>query len=308
MRVLDEALVQNHDCEVQTPVMTRTLTAGRKDSEGVQAIAFDRRAVFQKMCLARYFEHKVADAFERKLIPGTIYLAIGQESTPATVSELTGGFPVFNQHRCHAIYLSHGGDPAMLRDELLGLSTGSCGGRGGCPSIYDASIPTFPYHGFIGEHIPLATGYALATHRPTVVYFGDAGSEEDYALTAFGFAATHRLPLLFVCEDNDLSILTRKGVRRSWDILEVVRAMGLPGAAIQDDPEEIFFTVRHLLSKLPAFVTIKSCRHYWHAGVGIDGPPQWDRVAEMRETVADAEEIERGARDYVERLWRSHLD
>ena len=288
--------------------MTRTLTVGRRNSEGVQALALDGRAVFQKMCLARYFEHKVAESFEKKLMPGTTYLSIGQESTPATVSELTPGFPVFNQHRCHAIYLSHGGDPAMLRDELLGLSTGSCGGRGGCPSIHDATIPIFPYHGFIGEQIPLAAGYALATHRPTVVYFGDAASEEDYALTAFGFAATHRLPLLFVCEDNDLSILTRKEVRRSWDILEVIRAMGLPGAAIEDDPEEIFSTVQHLLSNLPALVSIKSCRHYWHAGVGIDGPPQWDRVAEMRETVAGAEQIERQARDEVDRLWCSHLD
>jgi len=169
---------------VTDPIMTRTLTTDSKTTEPRHALTLDRRTIFRKMCLTRAFEYKVLEAFERKLIPGTIYLGIGQEATPATVSELTAGFPVFNQHRCHGIVLSHGGDLAMVRDELLGLPTGSCAGRGGCPSVYDAAIPTFPYHGFIGEHIPLATGYALATHRPTLVYFGDSAAEEDYALTA----------------------------------------------------------------------------------------------------------------------------
>jgi pyruvate dehydrogenase E1 component alpha subunit len=264
----------------------------------------DRTGVFRRMCYIRYFEREVARACEQQRVPGVVYLAVGQESVAATVSTLTRGFAVFNQHRCHSIYLAHGGSPEVLRDELLGLESGCCGGRGGSPSAQDPAIPMFAYHGLIGEHIPLAAGYALATSQPTVVYFGDAGSEEDYALTAFGFAATHALPVLFVCEDNDLSILTPVRDRRNWQVTDVVRSMGLGCAEVEDDPEQIFQATHALLPRLPAFINVKTCRHLWHAGTGVDGEPAQDRLHLMRDGIVGAHEIEAGAARAARRLWR----
>ena len=165
----------------------------------------------------------------------------------------------------------------------------------------------YSYHGLIGEQIPLATGFVLATRRPGVVYFGDAASEEDYALTTFGFAATHRLPVLFVCEDNDLSILTPSKDRRNWNVYDVAASMGLAVANIEDDPSTIHRTVSGLLEQLPAFVNIKTCRHFWHAGIGMDGPPRRDRLREYADTVPGAESIERQAEMDMERLWHERL-
>ena len=42
------------------------------------------------------------------------------------------------------------------------------------------------------------------------VFVGDAAAEEDYFLTAIGWAVTKKLPIWFIVEDNNLSILTRK--------------------------------------------------------------------------------------------------
>ena len=39
---------------------------------------------------------------------------------------------------------------------------------------------------------------------------GDASAEEDYVLGALGWASTKKLPILFIVEDNNLSILTEK--------------------------------------------------------------------------------------------------
>ncbi len=267
----------------------------------------DHREVFRRMCLIRQFEQGAAQASTAGLTSGPVYLSIGQESPSATISTLTKGYSVFAQHRCHSVYLAHGGDPRVLRDELLGRESGCCRGRGGSPCLQDLSIPLFGHHGLIGENIPLGTGYALATQKPTVIYFGDAAGEEDYALTSFGFAATHRLPVLYVCEDNDLSILTPIQDRRSWDLQEVVGAMGLPGATIDDDPQLIFDTTRELLAQLPAFITIKTCRHRWHAGAGTDGPPAWDRLALFRSTFPDADAIENQVTLEVDELWRKPL-
>jgi pyruvate dehydrogenase E1 component alpha subunit len=267
----------------------------------------DIQVIFKKMCLIRHFELHTMQAFDYKLLPGPIYLSIGQESPSAAVSMLTKGYEVFAQHRAHSVYLAHGGKPEVLRDELLGLESGCCRGRGGSPCVQDLDIPMYGHHGLIGENIPIGTGHCFATGKPTVIYFGDAAAEEDYALTSFGFAVTHKLKILFVCEDNDLSILTPIEHRRSWQVYEAASAMGLATANIKDDPVLIYETVHALLDKLPAFINIQTCRHRWHTGTGTDGPPRWDRLDEYRSKLDKACQIEEEVIKYVEELWQKQL-
>jgi acetoin:2,6-dichlorophenolindophenol oxidoreductase subunit alpha len=267
----------------------------------------DLQECFRRMCLTRYFDLQAAAAYDQRLIPGAIYLAVGQEAPSAAVSLLTRGFAVFTQHRCHSVYLAYGGSPEVLRDELLGLESGCCRGRGGSPCAQNSALPMYGHNGLIGENVPVATGFCLAGRRPTVAYFGDAAAEEDYALSSLGLAATHRLPILYVCEDNDLSILTPIRDRRSWAVHDVAAAMGLATAAIEDDPQTIHDTVQALLTQLPAFINIKTCRHRWHTGTGIDGPPSQDRLGLFRSQVPGAERIEDQVRESMEGLWQGHL-
>lgn len=262
------------------------------------------KEIFRKMCLIRYFELQVVEAVKNNLVPGPVYLSVGQEAISATISTLTTNYAVFTQHRGHSVYLAYGGNMERLIDELLGRRTGCCEGRGGSPCVQDLDIPMYGHHGLIGENIPLATGYALATGKPTIAYFGDAASEEDYALTSFGFAASHKLPILYVCEDNGLSILTPIKDRRSWNVYDVTSAMGLKSAAIVDDPKVILHTVKMLIKHLPAFVNVQTCRHLWHVGIGYDGPPERDRLNEMKSIVPNAVEIEDEIRAYVRDLWQ----
>jgi pyruvate dehydrogenase E1 component alpha subunit len=265
------------------------------------------KEILGKICFIRYFELQVVEAVKKNLIPGPVYLSVGQEAISATISNLTASYAVFTQHRGHSVYLAYGGNPEILVDELLGLSTGCCRGKGGSPCIQDLNIPMFGHHGLIGENIPLATGYAFATGKPTVAYFGDAAAEEDYAITSFGFAATHKLPILYVCEDNDLSILTPIKDRRSWNVYDVAAAMGLKTAAITDDPVQILDAVQTLLKNLPAFINVKTCRHLWHVGIGCDGPPKWDRLGDFKKTIPGAEKIENEMKAYAEKIWQKQL-
>lgn len=263
--------------------------------------------IFRKMCLCRHFEQETMEAVRENQIPGPVYLSIGQEAAPASISLLTAGYSIFTQHRGHSVYISHGGKLEPLIDELLGKETGCCRGTGGSPCIQDLDIPMFGHHGLIGENIPIATGYAFGTRKPTIAYFGDAAAEEDYALSSFGFAATHKLPILFVCEDNDLSILTPIKDRRSWDVHEVAKAMNLTVYDIDDHPATVYNCVQELLNKLPAFINIHTCRHRWHAGIGIDGPPKSDRLEELRPMISGHEDIEKDIELKVKRLWEKQL-
>lgn len=275
---------------------------------------FDQAAslkMFQRMCLSRYFEIGIAEAVKHKLIIYPVYLSLGQEAIAAAMSLIIHDYMIFAQHRCHATYLSFGGDPVKLRDELLGLPGGTSGGRAGsnCVQCHENGITMFGHHGLIGENVPLGVGAALGSGKNTVCFFGDGAAEEDYVFAAVGFAATHKLPVLFVCEDNNLSILTAVETRRSWNMVDVARSFGMPGADIADDPWTIYVKTRELTSCLPAFINIRTCRANWHVGIGTDGLPEWDRFDMVKYELVktgfsnQVMQIEREAQESMERLW-----
>lgn len=269
--------------------------------------------IFQKMCRARYFELQLVEAHKKGLIHAPIYLSIGQESIPATASVIFTRLPlIFAQHRAHSTYLSFGGDPVKLRDELLGRETGCCGGRGGSPCIQAPEIGFIPHHGLIGENIPLAVGAALGRGLPVLAFCGDAGYEEDYSLAAIGFAATHKLPVLFICEDNGLSILTPVSMRRSWQIHNIADAMGIYGYSTSDDPFLMYPIMAARAHSLPAYINCHTNRHRWHVGSGIDKEPEQDRLKLFREALLSlgykkVVPIEKKAKKEMERLWRTTL-
>ena len=65
--------------------------------------------------------------------------------------------------------------------------------------------------GLIGDQVPVAAGFSLVKNdKITVCYFGDGAAEEDYVLATLGFASQKKLKILFICDDNNLSVLTQK--------------------------------------------------------------------------------------------------
>ena len=192
--------------------------------------------IFKKTCVNRYFEIETARAYDMGLMKMPIYLSLGHEHIPAAVSTVTSDFLIFAQHRAHSYYLSFGGNPRALIDELLHRQTGNAGGMGGSASIHDPSIGMYGHSGLMGDQVPIAVGAALGSGKRVLTVAGDASIEEDYAFGAMGVAVTKKLPVLFLCEDNDLSILTHVATRRSWSMVDVARALGMEAVDIGDDP------------------------------------------------------------------------
>jgi pyruvate dehydrogenase E1 component alpha subunit len=266
------------------------------------------------MCAIRSFEQRVLRAKESGEIDCLVYLSLGQESIAASVSVAMEGSYVLGQHRGHATYLAFGGDPVSLVDELLGLPTGCCGGMGGSPPIHDFARRIIGHDGLIGDHVPIACGVALARPDERVVcFFGDGAAEEDYVLAALGFAASRGLHVLFVCEDNDLSVLTPTVDRRTWQLHEVARGFGMPAEDIADDPWLVAHLTQVFAATLPALLNVRTCRERWHVGAGTDGAPEWARFALVRETLCElghaeaCAAIEAEASQRVEELWDARL-
>lgn len=233
------------------------------------------KRIYQKALLARRFEEKVFQEVKSGRVKIPVYLSAGQELAAASISvfyELRGLKPhIFIQHRGHSTYLCFGGDPKALAHELLGLSTGCAEGKGGSASIHSLEAQIYGHDGLMGSHVPIAVGFAYEKREPTICFVGDAAAEEDYSLTAIGWASTKNLPILFVIEDNNFSILTEKAVRRNWEVSDVAESMNVPHVRYfaDSDPQTIAMNFPESLNH-PSVLNICTNRKFWHAGAGTD--------------------------------------
>jgi acetoin:2,6-dichlorophenolindophenol oxidoreductase subunit alpha len=244
-----------------------------------------------------------------------MYLCVGQEAIAVAPSMSLSGSWVLGQHRGHGIYLAFGGDPERLADELLGLPTGSNKGMGGSPPVQDIENRIIGHNGLIGDQVPIACGVAMCAPpgEKVVCYVGDGAVEEDYVLAALGYAGSRKLPILFICDDNDLSVLTPTVDRRTWEITDVATSFGIKAVDIADDPWLIDHWCRELSGSLPALINVRTCRELWHVGVGQDDPPEWDRWAMVRETMHSLQlgremaVIDEDIEKEISELWRERL-
>ena len=270
--------------------------------------------VYRHMAMLRKFEENVVRVSETGKIKVKVHMSSGQEAVAAAIAETVDDYQIFTQHRSMDIYLALGGDPAGLRDEMLCLDSGCCGGQiGGAFQIHNSKVNMYAHTGFIGENVSVGVGMALGNRKKTLCLFGDGAAEEDYVLEAIGFAATHHLPVLFVCTDNELSVLSPKVKRRHWEIADVAEGFGVNSLDIADDPFSLMKYFSNFGSDLPALVNVRVCRNYWHAGVGIDNIPDWDRYhivkaqLKNRGLSEELDAIDVEASEKMEELWKDYL-
>lgn len=293
--------------------LARSATLGMGPNLGPGWTADESLAMFRRTCVNRAFELEVKRAYDDRLITMPIYLSIGAEQIPAAIATVSTNYLIFAQHRGHSYYLSFGGDRPALVDELLHRETGCARGMGGSASIHDPAIGMYGHSGLMGDQVPIAVGAALGAGRRVLTVMGDASAEEDYVFGAMAYAATKRLPVLFVCEDNDLSILTRVETRRSWSLVDVARSLGMAAEDLTDDPWLIAHHVRRMNAQLPALLNIRTCRHLWHSGTGQDAPPEWDRFALIQDALRalglgePARAIEEETQRTMQALWHARL-
>jgi TPP-dependent pyruvate/acetoin dehydrogenase alpha subunit len=271
-----------------------------------------RIKVFKKASFCRHFENQVYKAAQEKHIKFPFYLSAGQEYIPSciyTILEEKGiDTNVFIQHRGHSHYLCKGADPIQLIDELLGRKEGCAGGMGGSASIHSFEKNIFGHDGLMGSQVPIAVGHAYQTRKPTIVVMGDASAEEDYVLGALGWASTKNLPILFVVEDNNLSILTEKKVRRNWEMDQVAKGFKMLAYNTSDDPITLFEILKDFNFEHPILLNINTNRKYWHAGAGQDGD-NFDRYENEKIVLGkEGEKIDLKNKQIVEKLWQQQLE
>jgi len=272
--------------------------------------------IYESAALNRAFEVSAFEQMKLGNIKFPAYLSAGQEYISATIAvalEEAGinQRQIFIQHRGHSTYLSFGGDIDKLVLELLGDNRGCANGMGGSASIQSVEANIIGHDGLMGSHGPIATGMCYANRIPTLCFTGDAAVEEDYFLSSIGWASTKKLPIIFVVEDNNLSILTEKKVRRNWEIHDVAKAFKMKAFDIDDEPQDILSCLdfeKGIFTE-PMLLNIKTNRMFWHAGAGIDDPDIFDRHKSFGEAFTSdyREDIQNKYNTFVSEVWRKYL-
>tara|TARA_Y100000768_G_C23976013_1_gene683130 strand:- start:817 stop:1650 length:834 start_codon:yes stop_codon:yes gene_type:complete len=266
------------------------------------------KEVFKKTSINRHFELNAFKFVKNKNIKLPVYLSAGQETISASIAEICKLKKVkpliFPQHRCHSIYLSFGGNIEKLILELFGSHDGCTNGMGGSASIHSKKINMYGHDGHMGTQVPIGTGACFESKKPTIVFMGDASAEEDYVLGALGWASTKKLPILFVVEDNNLSILTEKKVRRNWHMHDVARSFKMKGFEISDNPNSIKKYSKYFF-KEPILLNIKTNRLFWHSGAGIDSDKIFDRYEVLKKSLGKmASDFDLKVKKIMDKKWQ----
>jgi TPP-dependent pyruvate/acetoin dehydrogenase alpha subunit len=250
-------------------------------------------AYYQSLYRIRRFEETVLENFPRGIFYGTTHTYLGQEANAVgVISPLNAEDVIFSNHRCHGHFLAYGGDARRLFAELMGRSTGVCGGRGGSQHL---QWRNFYSNGVQGGIVPVATGMALAekarhSGAVTVAFLGDGTLGEGVVYEALNMAALWGLPILYVLENNGIAQTTP--IERAFAgfapeaMAARLKAFGIEAREIDtSDVLEIAKTVAPLIDAVrqeskPQAVIIHTQRFGPHSKGDDTRPVEW--VEQMR--------------------------
>ena len=168
----------------------------------------DNFTLYRSLYLIRRFEETVLEEFPRGSFYGTTHTYIGQEADAVGVlNHIQADDIVVSNHRCHGHFLAYGGDIRALFAELMGKTTGVCGGRGGSQHLHWKNFYT---NGILGGTVPIATGMALAekfkeSQAITINFLGDGAFGEGVVYESLNMASLWKAPILYVIENNSIA-------------------------------------------------------------------------------------------------------
>lgn len=236
-------------------------------------------ALYRTLQRIRCFEEEIVVRYPEQEMRTPVHLCLGQEAVATGVcSQLRRSDYLFSTHRSHGHCIAKGLPLEAIAAELYGRIDGCARGRGGSMHLVD------PEHGIpgstaiVGGSLPLATGAALSAKmqgdgRVAVAFFGDGAAEEGTFHESLNFAALHRLPVLFVCENNFYATNSPLAARQPpVAIAEKGAAYGIPGELVDgNDTLAVFRAAATAVARARAGrgPTLLECRTYrWTGHVG----------------------------------------
>jgi pyruvate dehydrogenase E1 component alpha subunit len=249
--------------------------------------------LYREMLLIRRVEEESARGYAEGKIGGFLHLYIGQEAVGVgAIAALQAEDYVVTTYRDHGIALAKGMSAKALVAELFGKVTGCSRGLGGSMHMFDREHHMLGGYGIVGGHIPLAAGVAFASKyrddgRVTLCFFGDGAISIGGFHEGLSLAALWKLPIVFICENNEYSMGTP--LSRSMSVEDVsLKALGYGmdrdrffATDVLEVEKRIGEAVKRAREEsLPTLVEVRTYRFRGHS---MSDPAKYRTQAELEE-------------------------
>jgi TPP-dependent pyruvate/acetoin dehydrogenase alpha subunit len=197
-----------------------------------------QREMMRLMLRIRRFEEAVAKLFKRGQLPGFVHLYIGEEASAVGVcTALRADDRITSTHRGHGHLIAKGASVGGMMAELLGKIDGLSKGKGGSMHAVDFGLGVLGTNGIVGGGIPIATGAAwgdkqLGRDHVSVAFFGDGAANQGVLLEALNLSAIWKLPVIFLCENNQYTEWTSTAQLTAGRIADRAHPFGVPGEQV----------------------------------------------------------------------------
>ena len=189
-----------------------------------------KHTLFKKAFLIRKVEERLLELFEEGKINGTVHTCIGQEFTGVYLAEyITQEDIVLSNHRGHGHFLARNTDLVGFFAELMGRTSGICGGFGGSQHFYTSNHIS---NGIQGGMAPIGLGLAYANKlqkndRIVVNFIGDGTLGQGVIYESFNIASKWEVPIIYILENNEIAQSTSLQQTFAGDIEARAKGFGL---------------------------------------------------------------------------------
>ena len=207
-----------------------------------------QKLMLERMWTIRNFEEKVMEVHEAGEFVGAAHPYIGEEAVAVGLClALKDTDYIAGNHRSHGHPLAKGGSVKKAMAELYGRVDGYCKGKGGSMHLADFSVGILGESGIVASSVPVATGAGLASkisknNFVSVVFFGDGASNQGACHESMNLASIWKLPVIFVCENNQFAITTSyQNSVAVENVSDRAQAYNMPGILVDGQNVEAMY-------------------------------------------------------------------
>jgi TPP-dependent pyruvate/acetoin dehydrogenase alpha subunit len=234
--------------------------------------------MFYWLKLIRAFDERLSNLVKQGKVRSGVYTGIGQEAIiVGTCYGLRKEDWICPLHRDLGALLMKGVSARTMMSQMFAKATGLSKGRDSALHSGVSELGIFGNTSMLGANLPVATGLGLTfrmekTDNVVVAYFGEGASNVGDFHEALNIAGVQRLPIIFICENNQYaySVPLEKTMAID-DVADRAESYGFDGVAINgNDVLAVYQATQGALARArkgegPTLIECKTYRWHGHS-------------------------------------------
>lgn len=238
----------------------------------------DLLKLYYYLKLTRFLEDRITNLYRQGRIAGGVYTSNGQEAISVGYAyALEKNDVIAPFHRDMGAFLVRGITPKRIIAQYLGKKDGPTKGKDGNVHVGDLKLGVICFVSHLADNLPVATGIALSfklrgEKRVVVTNTGDGGTSRGDFHEAINFAAVHKLPVVFFCNNNQYAYSTPLKLQMAVkDVAERASGYGIPTEIVDgNDLITVYKSAESAYARAregggPTFIECKTMRMHGHS-------------------------------------------